>query len=149
MPAASHPQAKFDPIPPDLDLHALVEKTPNFHWVLRVSAAQIRNIGPQEFERLVYLHVIRGGKPLVIEKWNNRLPKTLFSAEWLEGTYNKKREYHAVILRHLCCSLTTLTFCRGKCSRHCRANRHSNDHGPLPPINEAADEPVDPEQLSR
>ncbi|KAK3493232.1 hypothetical protein B0T13DRAFT_438037 [Neurospora crassa] len=92
MPAASHPQAKFDPIPPDLDLHALVEKTPNFHWVLRVSAAQIRNIGPQEFERLVYLHVIRGGKPLVIEKWNDRLPKTLFSAEWLEGTYNKKQE---------------------------------------------------------
>ncbi|KAA8634128.1 hypothetical protein SMACR_02314 [Sordaria macrospora] len=92
MPVASHPQAKFDPIPPDLDLHALVEKTPNFHWVLRVSAAQIRNIGPQEFERLVYLHVIRGGKPLVIEKWNDRLPKTLFSAEWLEDTYNKKQE---------------------------------------------------------
>ncbi|KAL1840526.1 hypothetical protein VTJ49DRAFT_347 [Mycothermus thermophilus] len=92
MPPAQHPQAKFDPIPPDLDLHALVERTPNFHWVLRVSAAQIRNLGPQEFERLVYLHVIHGGKPLVIEKWNDRLPKSLFSAEWLEKTYNKKPE---------------------------------------------------------
>lgn len=93
MPAAQHPQAKFDPIPPDLDLHSLVERTPNFHWVLRISAAQIRNIGPQEFERLVFLHVIHGGKPLVIEKWNDRLPKSLFSATWLESTYNKKRTH--------------------------------------------------------
>lgn len=92
MPAAQHPQAKFDPIPPDLDLHALVERTPNFHWVLRISAAQIRNLGPQEFEKLVFLHVVHGGKPLVIEKWNDRLPKSLFSAQWLEATYNKKRE---------------------------------------------------------
>jgi hypothetical protein len=92
MPTAQHPQAKFDPISPDLDLHALVERTPNFHWVLRISAAQIRNIGPQEFEKLVFLHVVHGGKPLVIEKWNDRLPKSLFSAEWLEATHNKKRE---------------------------------------------------------
>jgi hypothetical protein len=91
MPTALHPQAKFDPIPPDLDLHGLVERTPNFHWVLRVPAAQIRKLGPQEFERLVYLHVVRGGKPLVIEKWNDWLPKSLFSAQWLEATYNKKR----------------------------------------------------------
>jgi hypothetical protein len=48
-PIAQYPQAKFDPIPPDLDLPALVESTANFHWVLRISAAQIRNIGPQEF----------------------------------------------------------------------------------------------------
>ncbi len=90
MPTAQHPQAKFDPIPPDFDLPALVERAPNFHWVLRISAAQIRNIGPQEFEKLVFLHVIHGGKPLVIEKWNDLLPKSLFSAEWLEATYNKK-----------------------------------------------------------
>ncbi|KAK3387268.1 hypothetical protein B0H63DRAFT_431150 [Podospora didyma] len=92
MPTTLHPQAKFDPIPPDLDLHDLVERTPNFQWVLRISAAQIRNIGPQEFEKLVFLHVIHGGKPLVIEKWNDRLPKSLFSGEWLESNYNKKQE---------------------------------------------------------
>ncbi|EAQ86756.1 hypothetical protein CHGG_08009 [Chaetomium globosum CBS 148.51] len=92
MPTAQHPQAKFDPIPPDFDLHSVVERTPNFHWILRISAAQIRNIGPQEFERLVFLHVIHGGKPLVIEKWNDRLPKSLFSAQWLESTYDKKPE---------------------------------------------------------
>lgn len=91
MPTALHPQAKFDPIPPDLDLHALVERTPNFDWVKRISAAQIRNIGQREFEKFVLFHVIHGGKPLVIEKWNDWLPKSLFSAEWLEKTYDKKR----------------------------------------------------------
>lgn len=91
MPTSLHPQAKFDPIPPDLDLPSLVERTANFHWVLRITAAQIRNIGPQEFEKLVFLHVIHGGKPLVIEKWNDRLPKSLFSAEWLEKHHDKKR----------------------------------------------------------
>src|SRR4051794_25129885 len=92
MPPAQHPQAKFDPIPPDLDLHTLVEGTPNFQWVQRITAAQIRNIRPEDFENLVNVHVIQRGKPLVIEKWNDRLPKTPFSAEWLEATHNKKRE---------------------------------------------------------
>lgn len=87
-----HPQAKFDPIPPDLDLHALVENTPNFDWVKRISATQIRNIGQCEFEKLVLFHVIQGGKPLVIEKWNDRLPKSFFSAQWVESTYDKKRK---------------------------------------------------------
>ncbi len=91
MAPSMFPQAKFDPIPPDLDLHGLVDRTPNFEWVLRIPAAQIRKIGQQEFERLVHYHVIQGGKPLVIERWNDRLPKSLFSAQWLEGSYDKKR----------------------------------------------------------
>lgn len=91
MPTAQHPQAKFDPIPPDLDLPTLVDRTPNFQWVARITAAQIQNIGPQEFEKLVILHVVLGGKPLVIEKWNRRLPKDLFGPKWLEEMYNKKR----------------------------------------------------------
>ncbi|KAF4872858.1 hypothetical protein CGCSCA1_v008000 [Colletotrichum siamense] len=92
MPTALHPQAKFDPISPDLDLHSLVDKTPNFEWVLRISTAQIQGLGPQEFEKLVQLQVIQGGKPLVIEKWNDVLPKWLFGGEWLEKTYDKKQE---------------------------------------------------------
>ncbi|KAK4678186.1 hypothetical protein QC764_305340 [Podospora pseudoanserina] len=92
MPTAQHPQAKFDPIPPDLDLPTLVDRTPNFQWVARITAAQIQNIGPQEFEKLVVLHVVLGGKPLVIEKWNRRLPKDLFGPKWLEEMYNKKQE---------------------------------------------------------
>ena len=93
MPTALHPQAKFDPIPPDLDLPSLVDRTPNFKWVQRVSRDQIRNLGQQEFEKVVSMHVIAGGKPLVIDGWNRVLPKGLFSAEWLEQTFDKKRQY--------------------------------------------------------
>ena len=50
------------------------------HVVPRISAAQIPNIAPQEFEELVFLYVVRDRKPLVIEKWNDHLPKSLFAA---------------------------------------------------------------------
>ncbi|KAI0541321.1 hypothetical protein GGR58DRAFT_16257 [Xylaria digitata] len=92
MPSALHPQAKFDPIPPDLDLHGLVDRTPNFDWVTRISIAQIRRLGPAGFEKLVQLHVIEGGRPLVIEGWNKVLPSDLFSRDWLEKTCDKKQE---------------------------------------------------------
>lgn len=92
MSKALHPQAKFDPIPPDLDLHSLVDRTPNFDWVVRISLSQIRRLGPTGFEKLVQLHVIEGGRPLVIEGWNKVLPSHLFSAKWLESTHDKKQE---------------------------------------------------------
>ncbi|KAF4584256.1 JmjC domain-containing protein [Ophiocordyceps camponoti-floridani] len=92
MPTSLHPQAKFDPIPPDIDLQALVDNTPNFRWVQRVSREQIRNLGTQEFEKLVQIHVIGSGKPLVIDGWDAVLPKWLFNVDWLESTYDKKRE---------------------------------------------------------
>lgn len=91
MPTSLHPQAKFDPIPPDLDLPGLVEKTPNLKWAQRVSKAQIRNLGQQELEKLILLHVVLGGKPLVIEGWDAVLPKWLFNVDWLEKTYGTKR----------------------------------------------------------
>ncbi|KAF5616440.1 uncharacterized protein FTJAE_12967 [Fusarium tjaetaba] len=91
MPTSLHPQAKFDPIPPDLDLYGLVDKTPNFKWVQRVSRTQIRNLGQQEFEKLVLIHVIAGGKPLVIDGWDGVLPKGLFDVRWLEETYDKQQ----------------------------------------------------------
>ncbi|KAM3469714.1 hypothetical protein MY8738_010013 [Beauveria namnaoensis] len=90
MPAASHPQAKFDPISPDLDLHSLVDDFPNLKWAQRVSRNQLRNLGAQEFEKLVLMHVIIGGKPLVIEGFDAVLPKWLFSPDWLEKKYDKK-----------------------------------------------------------
>ncbi|KAK8134504.1 hypothetical protein PG984_006516 [Apiospora sp. TS-2023a] len=92
MPTALHPQAKFDPIPPDLDLHAIVDRNPNFDWVVRINLAQIRRLGASGFEKLVQLHVIEGGRPLVIEGWNKVLPESLFSAKWLEKTHDKKQE---------------------------------------------------------
>jgi hypothetical protein len=84
----------FDPVPPDLDLSALVEKTQNFDYVVRISSDQIQELGLPEFEKLVLLHVIVGGKPLVIEGWNKSLPPWLFSPTWLEDNVGKKRECH-------------------------------------------------------
>lgn len=93
MPTASHPQAKFDPIPPDLDLQSLVDKSPNFDFAIRISIDHIRNLGLAHFERLVLLHVVLGGKPLVVEGWNAKLPSRLFSRTWLEDNVGKKRTY--------------------------------------------------------
>lgn len=92
MVAATHPQAKFDPIPPDLDLHALVDSTANLKWVQRVSREQIRGLGAQEFEKLVQVYVIERGQPLVVEGWDAVLPKGLFGVDWLEEKYDKHRE---------------------------------------------------------
>ncbi|KAI3393888.1 hypothetical protein diail_3491, partial [Diaporthe ilicicola] len=86
---ATHPQAKFDPIPPNLDLEGLVDRTPNFEYVQRIPASKIRKL---EFEKLVWYQVIKQGKPLVIEGWSSKLPKSLFSSQWLEATYDKKQE---------------------------------------------------------
>lgn len=99
---ATHPQAKFDPIPPDLDLEGLVDRTPNFEWVQRIPANKIRKL---EFEKLVWYQVIKQGKPLVIEGWNSKLPKSLFSVQFLEETYNKKRR-SAGIIRGVVSTLT-------------------------------------------
>ncbi|KHN99260.1 JmjC domain-containing protein [Metarhizium album ARSEF 1941] len=92
MPTSLHPQAKFDPIPPDLDLQGLVDRTPNFKWVQRVSRIQILRLGQQGFEKLIQIHVIAGGKPLVIDGWDALLSKELFNVSWLEKTYDKKEE---------------------------------------------------------
>lgn len=92
MPAPTHPQAKFDPLPPDLDLRALVDQTTSFQMAQRVSRDQIRSLGQEQFEQIVLMHVVLGGKPLVVDGWNSALPKGLFSAEWLEKNYDKKRK---------------------------------------------------------
>jgi hypothetical protein len=82
----------FDPIPPDLDIKTLVEKTPNFDYVIRISVDQINQLGIAEFEKLVMLHVIQGGKPLVVEGWNDQLHPWLYSVEWLENNVGQKQE---------------------------------------------------------
>ncbi|KAI9738513.1 MAG: hypothetical protein M1818_005410 [Claussenomyces sp. TS43310] len=92
MPSSLHSQAKFDPIPPDLDLSALVEKTPNFDYVIRISTDQITELGLTEFEKLVLLQVVIGGRPLVVEGWQSSLPPWLFSPTWLEDNVGAKQE---------------------------------------------------------
>lgn len=104
MPTATHPQAKFDPIPPDLDLQGIVNRTPNFEMAQRIPASKIRKL---EFEKLVWYQVIKQGKPLVIEGWQGKLPKSLFSPQFLEDHYNKKRECIRRLAGVSCKTLTT------------------------------------------
>lgn len=86
-----HPQARFDPFPPDLDLPELVENAPPFRWAQRITLQQIDTLGQERFEKLVLSHVIQGGKPLVIEGWKDVLPTGVFTANWLEHNYGDKR----------------------------------------------------------
>jgi len=90
MAPQSHPQAQFVPISPDLDLSALVENTPNFDYVTRLPREMLEEHSNQSLEQLILLHVVIGGKPLVIEGWEDRIDPYLFSPEWLENNLDKK-----------------------------------------------------------
>jgi hypothetical protein len=92
MPTSLHPQAIFDPIPPDLDLSSLVENTPNFDYAVRVSFQMVEEIGFDEFARLVQFHVVTLGRPLVVEGLQKKLPPWLFNPAWLEDNLGKKRK---------------------------------------------------------
>ena len=87
---AQVPQASFLPLPPDLDLNQLVQETPNFEYAVRIPYDMIEVQGPELFEKLVLLHVILGGKPLVIEGLQNRFPPDLFSVSWLRKNVGSK-----------------------------------------------------------
>lgn len=90
MAPQSHPQAQFLPISPALDLNALVEKTPNFDYVTRLPRAMLEEHSVQSLEQLVLLHVVIGGKPLVIEGWESSIDPSLFSPAWLHSHLEKK-----------------------------------------------------------
>ena len=84
------PRARFEPISPNLDVSSLVESTPNFEYVVRIHCDSIDKLGLESFEKLVQLHVVLGGKPLVIEGFDQRLDPSIFSEEWLRENYSKK-----------------------------------------------------------
>lgn len=87
---SQRPSAAFDPIPPDLDLTALVESTPNFEYVTRVSCEIIEQQSMEAFEKLVLLHVIVGGKPLVIDGFQHKLDEWTFTNQWLQDNWGSK-----------------------------------------------------------
>ena len=82
--------AAFTPISPDLNLAALVEETPNFEYVTRVSCEMIEQQSMEAFERLVLLHVIIGGKPLVIDGFQRKLDQWTFTSQWLQDNCGSK-----------------------------------------------------------
>lgn len=68
----------------------MVESTPNFEYVIRIQCDKIEEEGLETFEKLVLLHVILGGKPLVIEGYQSRLDKGVFGLQWLRDNYASK-----------------------------------------------------------
>lgn len=89
---ASRPRAAFEPISPDFDLKALVENNQNFSYVDRISCDMIDQQGMVAFEKLVLLHVVMGGKPLVIDGFEDRLDPWTFTPRWLRDNCGEKIE---------------------------------------------------------
>lgn len=87
---STRPRASFDPISPEFDLDALVEETPNFQYVDRISCDMIDQQGLEAFDRLVLLHVVIGGKPLVIDGYQSRLDPWTYSSKWLQDNLGDK-----------------------------------------------------------
>jgi hypothetical protein len=92
-------RAAFEPISPGIDVPALVESTPNFEFVVRIPCDAIDEQGLDTFERLVLLHVIIGGKPLVVEGYQNRLEKWIFAEQWLRDNYATKSRCFLQVLK--------------------------------------------------
>ncbi|KAM5437640.1 hypothetical protein MferCBS31731_005399 [Microsporum ferrugineum] len=92
MPGLQLPRAAFEPISPDLDYTELVESTPNFEPVTRIHCDAIEEQGIESFQKLVQFHVIRAGKPLVVEGYGSRLEKWIFSPRWLKDNHGSKVE---------------------------------------------------------
>jgi hypothetical protein len=89
---ATRPRAAFEPIAPDFDLKALVEGNSNFSYVDRISCDMIDQQGMAAFEKLVLLHVVIGGKPLVIDGFEDRLDPWTFTPRWLRDNCGEKVE---------------------------------------------------------
>lgn len=93
---AQRPQAAFEPIPPNIDVPALVESTPNFEWVVRIHCDAIYEQGLEDFEKLVRLHVITAGRPLVVEGYDSRFEKWIFAEQWLRDNLSSKGKSQAL-----------------------------------------------------
>lgn len=87
---AHRPSASFEPISPEFDVASLVEETPNFEYVVRISCDMIELQGLESFEKLVLLHVIVGGKPLIVEGFQHRLDEGTFTSQWLHDNCGQK-----------------------------------------------------------
>lgn len=92
MPAV-RPRASFEPIPPDFDVRTFVETADNFQYADRISYEMIASNGIEQFEKLVLLHVIIGGKPLVIDGFEEVLDPWCFTPGWLRDNLGDKGRF--------------------------------------------------------
>lgn len=91
MPAA-RPRASFEPIPPDFDVRTFVETADNFQYVDRISYETLATQDIDKFEKLVAWHVIKCGKPLVIDGFEEVLDPWTFTPSWLRDNCGDKGE---------------------------------------------------------
>lgn len=96
MPAV-RPRASFEPIPPDFDVNTFTETTDNFEYAHRVPYQAIQEQGKERFEQLLLLHVIIGGKPLVIDGFDELLDPWTFSPSWLRDNHGMKGKHPVFI----------------------------------------------------
>ncbi|KAL4740157.1 hypothetical protein BDV11DRAFT_102477 [Aspergillus similis] len=89
---AQRPRAAFEPISPALDVAGLIKSSPNFEEAVRIHCDAIDENGLENFEKLVLLHVIVRGLPLVVEGFDKKLDNAIFSVRWLRNHYSAKRE---------------------------------------------------------
>lgn len=83
----------FEPLPPLLDIHQVVESTPNFEFAMRITCDTIDEFPLEDLEKLVLFQVVLSGRPLVIEGFHQRFDQGLFSEKWLRGKYSSKSEH--------------------------------------------------------
>lgn len=81
-------RAVFKPFPPDLDLDNLVATEPQVEYAKRIHCNAIDEWPREDFEKLVHLHVVKLGMPLVVEGFQDRLHKGLFTRKWLKGNHS-------------------------------------------------------------
>jgi hypothetical protein len=89
----------FEPLSPLLDIHQVVESTPNFEFAMEITCDSIDDFPLEDFEKLVLYQVALSGRPLVIRGFYKRLDNGLFSEKWLREKYAKKGEL--ALLNHL------------------------------------------------
>ncbi|KAJ9642442.1 hypothetical protein H2199_004823 [Coniosporium tulheliwenetii] len=73
---AQRPRAAFEPLPP----------------ISMISWEMIEQNGLEQFEKLVLAHVVKGGKPLVIDGFEERLDPWTFTPKWLRDNMGSKVE---------------------------------------------------------
>jgi hypothetical protein len=139
---AQRPRAAFEPLSPDLNVVELVNSTPNFEQVVRIQCDAIDENGLENFEKLVLLHVIVRGLPLVIEGFDKKLDSAIFSEKWLRNHYSAKRESSARIHEFI-----MLTVHRGASTRPGRKEECASHDWTLPQEHAHAHETMDQSQL--
>ncbi|CAI7582477.1 unnamed protein product [Penicillium pancosmium] len=97
---SSGARAAFAAFPTNLDIRDFVNSKENIVFATRITCDSIDEYPLEEFENLIYTHVIRLGKPLVIEGFEDRLNQNLFSVDWLRKYKGGQREECRDLVTH-------------------------------------------------